>query len=216
VPLAPCQAPFRLALLPNGVLALIDKTNMTMWSSASACAGNSQPGRPSCYSLSLSDIGMLMVKDSAGTATWTSTGSNKLGSGAKPSVVQLLSGGVLQASCIAAPEYGGGDKQPATALVSSSGGTYSVAVKGSTAKLSNAGGTVMWSATAAPLPRSPRYFCLRRDGALALSNSYSFATSLGPQNSMELWVGVQQHRSCLLLSVSPSDGLATCHTCMGS
>jgi hypothetical protein len=186
-PFSGCKAPFALKLLPNGLLAIVDKAGTVVWSSTSACIGSNTS---SCYSYQLQDDGQLVVLDGAMQPAW-STGDGWSSSTASSQgwLHQLASGGLPRVSCIhAAPTL------LASRVVSMSR-RYELLLAQPTAPLQlldSSTQATLWSPAVSSSGAALRRLCigtsgvlsLLGDGAAALWSSGGAAATPGPYTAL--------------------------------
>jgi hypothetical protein len=185
-PISSCRGPFTLQLLSNGLLALLDKKNMVIWSSTSACLGTNT----NCYSCELQSDGRLVVLDGTSQRVWSSgDGWSSSTASALGWLHQLTSGGQPHASCMyAAPT------QLASKLISMSK-RYELQLAQSQAALQiydTSTQAALWSAMDSSLGASPKQLCIGSSGVLALRgtglaaiwSSGSSSASSGPYTAL--------------------------------
>jgi hypothetical protein len=156
-----CVLPAKLVLLPSGQLVLQDKRGTTLWSSTSACRGNS-----SCYTYDMRNDGQLVVNDGDGRTVWSSNsstpGSNSQSLGW---LEQLTSGGSTKLGCVFSGPV------PAAVQLMSPSKAFALRVLQANASLrivSSSTGAVMWSPAGALAGQAPAQLCISRLGSLLL------------------------------------------------
>ncbi len=186
-PFASCQPPYRVRLLQNGALVLSDGRNKTLWTSQTACQGNSR-----CYSMRVLDSLQADVLDGNGIVTWSSSSPGAAGHASDR--LQLQSNGSETVACLQT-----GIRPVATTLVSPDMATYrlSVAVNPTGLQLSHtASGQVKWRVNSS-VNTGTGSMCLQPDGSLILwGRSVGRAVQLAWSSSgagLYTAPGAQQH-----------------------
>lgn len=170
-----CVMPVQLMMLPSGHLVLRDKMGTILWSSTSACKGNS-----TCYTYTMRNDGQLVVTDGVGAMVWSSN-SSAPGTSSQPLgwLEQLTSGGSTNLSCVQSGPV------PAAMQLYSPGRKAALRLQQANATLqllSLPSNTVLWSPPRALPGRAPASLCVTRQGSLYLQG-------LGGQ---KLWSTVPQ------------------------
>jgi hypothetical protein len=162
-PFSGCVNPFKLSMLASGQMVLQDKSNQVVWSTSSACRGNS-----SCYTNTLQNDGQLVVKDGAGATIWTSATETGTSSAKQQGwTYQISSGGRKDVSCIHSGPI------PSAVHMASLDKTHRLQISQSGAALSLVGsnGSSVWSPSGAALGLLPAQLCIASTGALELAGS---------------------------------------------
>lgn len=150
-----CLARRRLLLLPNGMLALQDRTNNTLWSSQSACLCDQ-----GCYSYYVTNTGRASIIDQYGMETWNSAGTPGMLQPAAGRPLQLLSSG-RALSCI--------EGTAQRLLAPDSSAELRMSSRGKL-ELVDATGPVVWTAPGAAGAPALKT-CVQKDGVLRFTGS---------------------------------------------
>ncbi len=156
-----CLPPYKLVLQPNGMLLLTNNHGTVLWASGAACAGNT-----TCYSYALQNDGQLVVRDGSGQQVWSSSTADA--AAARGQLGQIVSGGVVSASCI----HSG--PSPAASLLLSTSGLYKLVLQQQGAALQlldNSSSAQLWSPAGALPGQAPARLCISGQGSLELAGS---------------------------------------------
>jgi hypothetical protein len=164
---AGCLGPYRLVLQQTGNLAMIDRTNRSVWTSGSACHAPAAAATKACYSYLVSNQGQLMVQDQAHNVVWSSTGSGQAFGTARKS--QLTSDSVPDLACI----WSGPARAPSVLASPNGRFTASVDAAGRLQVVDGSSGAVLWTPPGVqPAAKAPAALCIRSTGWLLLLGNY--------------------------------------------
>jgi hypothetical protein len=158
-----CQLPLKLHLLPSGALVLRDKKGTVLWSSQSACLCE-----PGCYRYSVSDLGKVVIQDSAGVQVWSMPLEPPQSARGPDALAQLPSGAGAR-SCIT-----GGQRLQAE---DGSGSSLVLGQDGALQLLDGQGSTLLWGSRAPGGRAAPPFkLCMGGDGRLQVRSGGGLAT----------------------------------------
>jgi hypothetical protein len=162
-----CLPPYKLVLLPNGLLVLQDRRGQGMWAGGAACSGNT-----SCYSYALQNDGQLAIRDGGGTQMWSSASASQAAAAGR--LNQIVSGGRPDVSCI----HSG--PSPVASHLASPSLQYKLLLRQQGAQLQlmdTVANSQSWGPAGAKQGQAPARLCISSQGSLDLSG-------LGPA---QLW-----------------------------